>query len=193
MSEPKLFAWYRAIPIALLVVLGAACMLFQYAPSALLQAIYPLKYEEQIKTASKRYDVDPYLVAAVIRTESSWNPDATSSQGAQGLMQIMPATAKSMADQGLIDASVYPASSLKDPNVNIEYGCAYLSYLLKRFEGNEDRAIAAYNAGASNVEEWASSGTVLHNAITYPETQAYLVRVNNAHDRYQEIYPSTFS
>ncbi len=97
-----------------------------------------------------------------------------------------------MVAKGLVDGDRYPCDDLEDPVINIEYGCAYLSYLLSYFNGATDRAIAAYNAGMGNVDGWAKQDKLLHNAITFPETQAYLVRVNMAKNRYQELYPQAF-
>lgn len=107
-------------------------------------------------------------------------------------MQLMPETAQDMVAKGLVDGKRYSYENLEDPTVNIEYGCAYLSYLLTHFNGATDRAIAAYNAGMGNVDGWAKQDKLLHNAITFPETQAYLVRVNMAKARYQELYPQAF-
>ena len=164
-----------------------------FGPAMLFQGIYPLKYEEQIADSATRHGVDPYLVAAVVRTESGWDPQAVSNRGAEGLMQLMPETAQDMVALGLVDGAAYSASNLTDPATSIEFGCAYLSYLLRYFNGSTDRAIAAYNAGMGNVEDWAAQNTVLHNAITFPETQTYLIRVNNAHDRYRQLYPNAFA
>ena len=106
-------------------------------------------------------------------------------------MQLMPETASDMISLGLVDSS-YNVSNLSDPATNIEFGCAYLSYLLTYFNGSTDSAIAAYNAGMGNVDGWAQQSTSLHNAITFPETQAYLIRVNNAWVRYKTLYPDRF-
>lgn len=195
MSRPggtRFLSWYRAVPLFIVAVLGIIAAVYSYAPAALFKTIYPLKYEQEIRQSASRHGVDPYLVAAVIRTESSWNSTARSSRGAQGLMQLMPETATEMEQRGLVSAS-YSANSLDDPATNIEFGCAYLAYLLSYFNGATDRAIAAYNAGMGNVDDWSQQGTALHNAITFPETQAYLIRVNNAYERYKQIYPTAFA
>ena len=107
-------------------------------------------------------------------------------------MQLMPETAQDMIAKGLVDGGEYSAGNLYDPATNIEFGCAYLSYLLTYFNGSTDSAIAAYNAGMGNVDGWAQQSTSLHNAITFPETQAYLIRVNNAWVRYKTLYPDRF-
>lgn len=186
------FRWYRSMPLAIVLVFGLISFAFSFAPSLLFKSMYPLRYETEITASASRHNVDPYLVAAVIRSESSWDSEAASNQGALGLMQLMPDTARDMAEKGLVDAKRYPYDSLNDPAVNIEYGCAYLSYLLSYFNGATDRAVAAYNAGMANVDGWTKSDDLLHNAITFPETQAYLVRVNIAKARYQELYPQAF-
>lgn len=193
MRRARFFTWYRTLPLVIVAVLGIVSAVYSYAPALLFKAIYPLEYEDQILDSATRHGVDPYLVAAVIRTESSWDADAESSTGARGLMQLMPETAQDMVSKGLVDGSAYSADDLEDPTTNIEFGCAYLAYLTSYFNGATDRAIAAYNAGMGNVDAWAQEDTVLHNAITFPETQAYLVRVNNAHDRYKQIYPEAFA
>lgn len=188
----RLFTWYRVLPLIIVAVFGIVSYAYSFAPSLLFKAFFPLEYEEQITESASAHGVDPYLVAAVIRSESSWNVDATSSQGAEGLMQLMPVTAQDMIDKGLVDGSRYDANDLYDPATNIEFGCAYLSYLLSYFNGATDKAIAAYNAGMGNVNEWTQEDDLLHNAIAFPETQAYLVRVNMAQTRYRELYPEAF-
>lgn len=184
--------WYRVLPLTVVLIFGLVSFAFAFAPSLLFKSMYPLRYEDEITASAATHGVDPYLVAAVIRSESSWDPEASSHQGARGLMQLMPETAQDMVAKGLVDGKRYSCENLEDPTVNIEYGCAYLSYLLTYFNGATDRAIAAYNAGMGNVDGWAKQDKLLHNAITFPETQAYLVRVNMAKARYQELYPQAF-
>ena len=184
--------WYRALPLAVVLIFGLVSFVFAFAPSLLFKSMYPLRYEDEITASAATHGVDPYLVAAVIRSESSWDPEASSHQGARGLMQLMPETAQDMVAKGLVDGKRYSCENLEDPAINIEYGCAYLSYLMTYFNGATDRAIAAYNAGMGNVDGWAKQDKLLHNAITFPETQAYLVRVNMAKARYQELYPQAF-
>lgn len=184
--------WYRVFPLTVVLIFGLVSFAFAFAPSLLFKSMYPLRYEDEITASVASHGVDPYLVAAVIRSESSWDPEASSHQGARGLMQLMPETAQDMVAKGLVDGKRYSYENLEDPAINIEYGCAYLSYLLTYFNGATDRAIAAYNAGMGNVDGWAKQDKLLHNAITFPETQAYLVRVNMAKARYQELYPQAF-
>lgn len=192
-SSVKFLCWYRFIPLLLVAVCGTVSFAYAYAPAPLFRLLYPLHYESEILDSAMRHGLDPYLVAAVIETESGWDADAESSQGAYGLMQLMPETACDIVARGLVDASSWSADDLADPRTNIELGCAYLAYLLDYFNGSTDKAVAAYNAGMGNVDDWSQADTHLHNAITFPETQAYLVRVTMARSRYQELYPDSFS
>ena len=185
-------AWYRVLPLLIVFAFGAFSWVYAYAPAPLFRLLYPLDYEEQILESATAHGVDPYLVSAVIDTESGWDASALSNRGACGLMQLMPETAHDMVAKGLVDGSRYDADDLTDPETNIEIGCAYLSYLTSYFNGATDHAVAAYNAGMGNVDSWTSEGADLEDAITFPETQAYLARVTSAHDRYQQLYPEAF-
>lgn len=191
-TRNRLLSWYRVVPLCIVAVFGLISFAYSFGPSMLFKALYPLEYEDAITDSASSHGVDPYLVAAVIRSESGWDANAASSQGAQGLMQLMPQTAADMVEKGLVDGSRYSSDNLLDPETNIEFGCAYLSYLLSYFNGATEKAIAAYNAGLGNVDSWTQDEGLLHNAITFPETQAYLVRVTMARTRYAELYPQAF-
>lgn len=192
MPKARFFTWYRVAPLAVVFVFGLISLVYSCAPAAFFKPLYPVDYEAYVKQSSISHNLDPYLVCAVIKSESNWDPEAESNQGAQGLMQLMPETAQDMIAKGLVDGGEYSVDNLNDPATNIEFGCAYLSYLLAYFNGSTDSAIAAYNAGMGNVDGWAQQNTSLHNAITFPETQAYLIRVNNAWVRYKTLYPDRF-
>ena len=188
----RLFTWYRVVPVALVLLLGVTSFVYSFGPSLLFKPMYPLEHESEITASASAHGVDPYLVAAIIRSESSWDERASSHRGAIGLMQLMPETASDMVEKGLVDPNRFSVDRLTDPATNIEFGCAYLSYLMMYFNGATDKAVAAYNAGMGNVDIWIQGGDILHNAITFPETQAYLVRVTMAQTRYRELYPQAF-
>lgn len=191
-SRIRFFTWYRIIPLLLAALMGGVSLAYAQGPAFVFQLLYPLEYQDYIAASSDRHGVDPWLIAAVIDTESNWDPSARSSKDALGLMQLMPETAQDMVRFGLVDGARFDPENLADAETNIEFGTAYLSYLISYFNGSTDRAIAAYNAGLSNVDDWSEIDTVLHNAIGFPETQAYLFRVNNAWTRYKELYGDAF-
>lgn len=152
------------------------------------RVLYPVYYADAIEDSAERHDVDPLLVCAVIRCESSWDASAVSSAGAIGLMQVMQDTADFLATTGIVDGDAYPASDLSDPVVNIEYGCAYLGYLQERLSSIEE-VVAAYNAGLGAVQSWLASGGTIPDDIAYEETRTYLTRVLEAYEAYEKNYP----
>ena len=125
------------------------------------------EYSTQITAAAQRYGVDAALIRAVIHAESGFNPHARSNRGARGLMQLMPGTA---ADMGVDD--VYAVGD------NIDGGVKYLAQLLGQFNGDVRLATAAYNAGPANVQRYGG-------VPPFPETQAYVSRVNILKGRYK--------
>lgn len=164
---------------------------YSMTPAFLVRGFYPLEHAEAIRDAAVRHRVDPYLVAAVINVESDFRPDAGSHAGAIGLMQVMPSSADDMARWGRVDAEEYPVELLSEPRVNIEYGTAYLRYLVERYH-EIDPALAAYNAGMGNTDEWVAQGRDVRDFIDFPETHEYIQKVNRAWVRYEELYPEVF-
>ena len=185
----RLLRWYRVIPVVLLALTLALSGGLAAAPLGLVRSIaYPVEHAGAIESASARHSVDPILVCAVIKCESGWDEDAVSRAGAVGLMQVMPSTAESLGDLGLVDATAYDPALLSDPEVNIEYGCAYLGYLQAHLT-SLDEVIAAYNAGIGAVQEWLATGASIPEGIEYSETRVYLERVREAYEGYQRSYP----
>lgn len=177
------------LPFVALVLTAAACAVFAAAPTMLArQFLYPVNHAETILAASERHGVDPLLACAVIRCESGWDEDAVSAAGAEGLMQVMPDTARSLNALGVVSASDYPPERLFEPEVNIEYGCAYLGYLQRHLSSTEE-IVAAYNAGIGTVQGWISDGGSIPEGIEYAETRTYLGRVQNAYEWYKRCYP----
>lgn len=137
-------------------------------------------YDYIIESKSSKYNIEPAIIRAVITAESNWDPRAVSHKGAIGLMQLMPDTAKDME-----------ISNPFDPEDNIEGGTRYLRWLLNKFDGNLDLALAAYNAGPTRVEQ---SGGI--PAIT--ETRKYVQNVNKIYKgsspkKEARIYKITYS
>ncbi|NMI02869.1 phage tail tape measure protein [Paenibacillus sp. SZ31] len=130
---------------------------------------YSGKYAEYINKYAEQYNIDPKLIAAIIQTESNFKPNAKSPVGAAGLMQLMPPTAK---EQGVKDSF--------DPEQNIKGGTKYFKYLLDRYKGNVKQALAAYNAGLGNVDEWLKNGNM--DKIPFEETYDYVPKVLNNYD-----------
>ena len=159
-------------------------------PRAFWEVIYPLGWRDEVADAAKRAGLDPYLVAAIVREESSYYPRAVSRAGARGLMQLMPATAKPMADvRGL---AFEGGGLLDDPRANLEMGTAFLAGLMKEF-GEPRLAIAAYNAGPRRVREWwkarrTSDLEAFVEQIPYDETRTYVKRVMLSWSEYRRLY-----
>jgi soluble lytic murein transglycosylase len=179
---------------AILGVVGAlalATFLFLRGPAFWQRAYYPLHYQQDIAQSSARHRVSPYLVAAIINAESGWRPQTRSAAGAVGLMQVLPSTASDLARRGSVDATRYPVAKLSDPAVNIEYGTAYVRFLVGRYHEIET-ALAAYNAGLRHADEWSRKGGDIRTAIGFPETRSYVLRVSRGRERYEALYPDAF-
>lgn len=151
---------------------------------------FPLKYEKEILKYSREYDLDPSLVASIINTESSFKEDIVSKQGAIGLMQIMPQTAKYISN--LMGENEFKTEMLFDPEKNINYGCYYLKYLFARFE-NEKVSLSAYNAGEGNVSKWLKDEKYSDDGITlksmpYYETLNYVEKIENGVNYYKDRF-----
>jgi soluble lytic murein transglycosylase len=150
----------------------------------------PLSDASVIREQAVDKHLDPALIAGVIYAETKFEP-RTSSAGALGLMQILPATAHYIAH--LSGGLRFTTSDLATPKINVAYGSWYLRYLLDHYEGNEMEAVAAYNGGLANVDAWVAKareeGRQLTAAdIPFPETQAYVRRVLRAQAEYRSVY-----
>jgi soluble lytic murein transglycosylase len=159
-------------------------------PRAFWETVYPFAWRNDVMAAAARAGIEPYLVAAVVREESSYYPRAVSRAGARGLMQLMPATARPMAEhRGLAFAG---GDLLDDPRANIEMGTAFLGGLMKEFS-DPRLALAAYNAGPARVRGWWQSkktGDVEAwvEQIPFDETRQYVKRVMLSWEEYRRIY-----
>jgi soluble lytic murein transglycosylase len=142
---------------------------------------YPLRYEAIVRGHARNYDLDPALVAAVIYQESKFRPSARSPSGAVGLMQLLPSTAEGIAAR--TGGTQFVVDDLLDPEINVRYGSWYLRHLIDKY-GDERIALAAYNAGQRNVDEWQRGG----GGIQFPETRHYVDRVEELKRIYRRNY-----
>ena len=131
----------------------------------------PLRHEDIIRQQAAEKEVPPDLIAAVIYAESRFR-DQESHAGARGLMQVTPQTAELIED--LSGGSTFESDDLSDPDINIRYGTFYLRYLLDKFDGNVIAALAAYNAGETNVAAWGGAELWSRDDIEFDETRDYV-------------------
>ena len=173
----------RVVPFAVLVLAVAVGFAYFWheQPTWLERIRYPLHYEQIVRGHAKNYDLDPALLAAVIYQESKFQADAKSSSGAIGLMQLTPQTAEGIAIR--TGGSRFRLSDLYNPEINVRYGSWYLRHLLDKY-GDEQDALAAYNAGQRNVDDWRAEG----KGIQFPETRAYVKRVEHLKHVYARAY-----
>lgn len=152
---------------------------------------FPLKYSKYIIKYSQKYNLDPYLVAAVIKTESNFIEDAKSNKNAKGLMQITPDTAEWAAEKMGIKG--FKEEMLSDPEFNIRMGCWYLNNLKEEFDDNIEVVLAAYNGGRGNVQKWlkdsdhSADGKNLHY-IPFKETDKYVKKIRVNYRVYKYLY-----
>lgn len=177
--------------VGVVAVLGAVSLLFLRGPSFWQRLYYPLDHVQAIADSGARHDINTYLIAAVIDAESNWDPRRRSDAGAEGLMQVLPSTAADLAERGVVDGDRFDPRDLSDPAVGIEYGTAYLRTLVDRYHEVET-ALAAYNAGPRHADRWAARGGNIRDAIDFPETRHFVLRVVRARDRYEALYPEAF-
>jgi soluble lytic murein transglycosylase len=174
----------RRLAVAVLALAGLAiafAVVHRSTPDWYARLRYPLEYRAIVVGHAENYDLDPALLAAVIYRESKFDADARSSSGAIGLMQLLPDTAEGIALH--TGGSKFEVADLYDPEINVRYGSFYLRRLLRKY-GDERLALAAYNAGQTNVDEWIANG----EGIAFPETRAYVDDVLDARKVYARAY-----
>jgi soluble lytic murein transglycosylase len=174
------------IAVTGVVFLAALVAAFFYVeetqPSWYARLRYPLEYEHIVRGHARQYELDAALLAAVIYRESKFDPDARSSSGAIGLMQLLPDTAQGIAQ--LTGGSRFEVDDLYDPEINVRYGSFYLRRLLEKYD-DERLALAAYNAGQANVDGWLAEGV---EEIPFPETREFVDNVLEAREVYARVY-----
>ena len=156
------------------------------------EIIYPQQFENHVTENSVKYNIPEYVIYAIIKTESDFKTTAVSSAGAMGLMQMMPDTFFWLTGSEHLGENL-SEEALFIPGVSIRYGTYYLDYLYKKFDRNWDNAFAAYNGGEGNVAKWLadprySDGEGGLKDIPFKETKNYVKKVNNAIEKYKELY-----
>lgn len=179
----RLIILFVVILVTIVLVLDNAAML-----------LYPVKYRDLVQQYSKKYNVDPYLVLAVIKVESNFRPEAVSPKNARGLMQISEITGKWGAD--VLQLNDYVKEQLFDPETNIYIGCWYISVLYGEFS-NTELVLAAYNGGSGNVAQWLKDSSLSATGksldrIPFKETEQYLKKVKNSYNIYKRLYENEF-
>jgi soluble lytic murein transglycosylase len=165
-----------------LLAAGGALWIASDEPGFVQRLRYPLRYEQIVTAHARNYDLDPALLAAVIYSESKFDPRAESGAGAIGLMQLLPDTAKGIALR--TGGAKFVVADLYDPEINVRYGSWYLRNLLRKYDGDVSLALAAYHGGQGNVDRWRAQGV----GIQFPETRAYVDKVLRVREAYAEAY-----
>ena len=175
----------RWLALAAVAVIGLATFgyLQHTEPPWYARLWYPLRYSAIVRGHAANYHLDPALLAAVIETESKFDPNAHSDAGAVGLMQLTPSTAKGIALY--TGGHDFRLSDLTNPEINVRYGAWYLRHLLNKYR-NERLALAAYNAGQENVDSWVAAG----EGIQFGETKDYVDKVERLKKIYRRAYAS---
>lgn len=159
----------------------------------IMKVLYPIEYENLVTLYAQEYQVDEYLIYAIIKAESNFEIDAVSSKGAKGLMQLMENTAKDVIKKVNIDISSEELSEkLLEPDININLGTKYISILLQKY-GNIPIALTAYNAGIGTVDNWIEKGIIKENGedienVPYKETNQYVRKILGSYKIYRELY-----
>jgi soluble lytic murein transglycosylase len=183
----------RLAAVAAAAVLGAlvaGVVVSGVLDEAVREITLPLSHDDIIRQQAADKNVDAALIAAVIYEESRFR-DQTSRAGARGLMQITPETADFIARRS--GGIRFEQSDLATPQINIAYGAWFLRYLIDHYDGNETLAVAAYNAGQSNVDRWVAraGGPAQFDSarhIPFPETRAYVENVQERRHQYRDTY-----
>jgi soluble lytic murein transglycosylase len=162
-------------------------------PEIYWRLLFPQPYWSALVGSSQANGLDPYLVASLIRQESEFNPGAVSRANAYGLMQLLPSVGKSMAKRQKMKG--FKTADLLNPTVNLQLGTVNLRQVLDRFGGQQEYALAAYNAGDVPVRQWMSSGDYKDipefvESIPYTETREYVQAILRNRQMYSALYPA---
>lgn len=173
-----------------LIVIGIVmAIIISFSIVAYQTSRQKIAYQDEIKKYSEKYNMDPLLIASIIKVESDYDNGAHSNQNAKGLMQLLDTSAKHSAE--LIGEEYYP-DKLKDVDYNLNLGVGYFNYLYKYYN-NVDLALAAYNGGIGNVDKWINEKKIDKHApdptkIPVEETRQYVIKINSNYDLMKVFY-----
>lgn len=158
----------------------------------LLRIVYPFPFREIITAEARDRELDPYLVAGLIRRESAFNPTVTSGAGAMGLMQVMPETGRTLARE--VGLRSFDTRLLMQPEINVHLGTLYLATMLERFHHDLPLVLSAYNAGPTRAARWrdlpeARDPDLFTERVPYGETRDYIRHVSMHRALYEALYP----
>lgn len=184
---------FRTILKIFCVALVAVLLFVFYVHSqkTYLKKAYPIKYSEYVEEYASKYDLDPYFVYAIIRTESDFSQNATSSIGARGLMQITEETFDWIKKR--IDDKEGDFDSMYNPQKAVEYGTYLLKYLTEKL-GSIENVLCGYHAGVNRAKEWiltpdlVQNETIIIDKIPYEDTKNYVNKVNKTYKMYLNLY-----
>lgn len=164
---------------------------FHSAPQRFWEVLFPLPWRRTLVAQANRRDLDPFMVAGLIRQESEFNPGAISRAKAYGLTQVLPSTGRQLARKEGIRR--FRPSMLLQPETNLRLGITYLQLLLNQWGGRWEEALASYNAGKSRVDEWLTWANYREPAefvetIPFTETREYVQSVMRNADFYRRLY-----
>lgn len=177
--------------LAILLVTAILIVLLAYSQRLYLKKAYPIKYSEYVEKYSAEYDVDPHFIYAVIRTESNFHKNATSTIGARGLMQVTNDTFNWI--KGKLKDKDITFDSMYDAETAVKYGVYLLSYLKKQL-GNEQNVLCGYHAGVNRAKSWLSDneiskdGKIMVSEIPFDDTRAYVEKVTKTYNIYKKLY-----
>jgi len=194
LAEAQIYAsygeTYRAMRALKKALPYAASAPIKSIPLAYWHILFPKAWWDTIKTESAKNNLDPYLVASLIRQESEFNPSVVSYANAYGLMQLLPSTGKQMAkEEGIKNFETF---QLLDPEMNIRLGCRYLRQMLDKLGGVPEYALAAYNAGDYRVMDWEAAGPYsgideFVESIPFTQTREYVQAILRNEETYKAI------
>ncbi|HWR16754.1 MAG TPA: transglycosylase SLT domain-containing protein [Terriglobales bacterium] len=155
------------------------------------ETLFPRPFWSDLKRYSEANELDPYLVASLIRQESEFNPGAISRANALGLMQVLPDTGRQLAKETKLRG--FQPALLLTPHTNMQLGTRYFKHLLEKFNGTPEYALAAYNAGSTRVESWLADGTYRDpqefvESIPFTETREYVQAIMRNASVYKKLY-----